>query len=119
MRGVFSKLSVDYGIALAFNELTHGLKYIYFTELVGKQEMRVPAIKGKTPGSKPRDLSISWAFCLLRPLGVRVPVPCQLVRTPRVSGHVPAAPKYYSIYASSLLFSNPPRRRYSARESPS
>jgi hypothetical protein len=88
MRGNFSIPSTDTGITPRFNELTH--VYIFFSW--GGQQRRVLAIEGKTPGSKPRDLSISWAFfCLLRPRGVRVPVPWRLVRTPRVSGHVAAA----------------------------
>ncbi len=39
-------------------------------------------------------------FCLLRPRGVRVPVPWRLVRTPRVSGLVAAAPKH-AIYTTT------------------
>ena len=80
-------------------------KIIYiFRNRVGGQQRRVPAIEGKTPGSKPRDLSMRWAFfCLLRPRGVRVPVPWQLVRTPRVSGLVAAAPKP-AIYTTTHIY---------------
>jgi hypothetical protein len=55
---------------------------------------------------------MGWAFCLLRPLGVRVPVLWRLVRTPRISGHVAADPKQLSttIYVHLLFFSNPPRQ---------
>jgi hypothetical protein len=47
-----------------------------------------------------------WAFfCLLRPRGVRVPVPWRLVRTPRVSGLVAAAPKN-AIYTTTHICSS-------------
>ena len=38
-----------------------GRRHIYW----GGQQRRIPAIEGKTPGSKPRDLSMSWALGLL------------------------------------------------------
>src|SRR5260221_3236217 len=66
---------------------------LYFVPRRGQQR-RVLAIKGKTPGSKPR--TFLWAFfCLLRPRGVRVPVPQRLVRTPRASRRAAANPKHY------------------------
>ena len=36
--------------------------FIYIFNPWGRQQRSVLAIKGKTPGSKPRDLSIRWAF---------------------------------------------------------
>jgi hypothetical protein len=62
---------------------------------------------------------LSWAFCLLRPRGIRVPVPWRLVITPRVSRRLAAARKerYLSYTATYIYFlSDPPRQRYSTRE---
>jgi hypothetical protein len=94
-----------------FNELTHG---ITFRNQWGWQQRSVLAIKGKTPGSKPRTF-LWWAFfCLLRPRGVRAPVPWRLVRTPRVSRHFAASRKHklqtttsYLRSAQSLIFPTP------------
>ncbi|KAI0263874.1 hypothetical protein BGY98DRAFT_1045095, partial [Russula aff. rugulosa BPL654] len=56
-------------------------------------------------GSKPRDLSTSWDFSLLRSRGVRVPVPWRLVRNPRVSVHLTAARrKHYLSYVHPFSF---------------
>ncbi|KAN0102478.1 hypothetical protein V8E52_011903 [Russula decolorans] len=65
----------------------------------GGQQQRVLAIKGKTPGSKPRDLSISWAFLPLT--------------------HLAAARKHYlrGYKLNIYVLSDPPRQRYSTRES--
>ena len=76
---------------------THGNIYFRSQNFPwGGQQRRVLAIQGKTPGSKPPTFFLVWAFfCLLRRRGVRVPVPQQLVRTPRASGRVAASPRHY------------------------
>ncbi|KAH9960296.1 hypothetical protein BC827DRAFT_408132 [Russula dissimulans] len=77
----------------------------FFSHGVGSSDASRPS-KARHPVLKPRDLSFSGLFFrLLRPRGVRVPVLQQLVRTPRVSGHVAAGP----IYFYSSTFSNPLR----------
>jgi hypothetical protein len=49
-------------------------------------------------------------FCFLRRRGVRVPVPWRLVRTPRVSRHLAAAPQENTIYTATHIrfLSDPP-----------
>jgi hypothetical protein len=65
---------------------------------------------------------MSWAFSgLLRPRGIRAPVPRRLVKTPRVSRYLAAAPqKRLSTRLRTSVFSlttiPPPRQHFSARE---
>ncbi len=71
----------------------------------------VPAIKGKTPGSKPRDLSMSWAFsasCILE--GYECQSPSNSSELP---GYLDASlpPSKNSIYVHPFSFSDPPRQR--------
>ena len=58
-------------------------------------------------------------FCLLRPQGIRVPVPWRLVKIPRVSRHLAAAPRENTTEMATTnirSLSDPPRQRYAARE---
>ena len=82
----------------------------------------VPAIKGKTPGSKPRDLSMSWAFsasCILEGYECQSPG-----NSSELPGYLDTSPlpskKQYLLhgYARPCPFSDPPRQRYSARAQP-
>ena len=82
---------------------THG--NIYFHPW-GGQQRRVLAIKGKTPGSKPRDLFFSWAFfasCVLEGYECQSPSnPSELPRYLDAS----LSPKHY---LSTFTSSNTPR----------
>ena len=78
--------------------LTHGAKNIFRTRGVGSSDASRPS-KARHPVLNLGTTSMSWAIsCLLRPRGVRVPVPWRLVRTPRVSRHLAAAPQENNIY---------------------
>ena len=77
-------------ITPGFSELTH----VYFrTRGVGSSEVSWPS-KARHPVLNLGTFLSIGLFCLLRPLGVRVPVPWRLVRTPRVSGHFAASPRH-------------------------
>jgi hypothetical protein len=73
-------------------ELTQGVIYIFRTPGVGSSDASRP-LKARRPGKNLGTFLWLGFFCLLRPRGVRVPVPWRLVRTPRVSRHVAAARK--------------------------
>ena len=90
--------------------------------IVNGQQRRIPAIEGKTPGSKPRDLSMSWAFasCVLEGYERQSPGDSSKLPGYLDSSLLPERrKKKHSIYTTTHIrfLSNPPQQRYyTARE---
>ena len=86
----------------------------------GGQQRRIPAIEGKTPGSKPRDLSMSWAFasCVLEGYERQSPGDSSKLPGYLDSSLLPEKKKNSIYTATQISFlSIPPQQRYyTARE---